>query len=153
MTRSELAERIRAGGLENIKAMSDDELLTNFKHQIAAVVVTNLDPSTPRGTKETIVYATVPPIPPATELRRDALAGIAETDENTLIRGFVSCLDCGEIPPAKILDPLIAQAQNELHLQHLLIIHPDLSIHQYAPNQVKPSHRPTVKFVIEENQE
>ncbi len=151
MRKSELAELIRAGALRNIAAMSDDELLSSHINLIKASISANLDPSFPRGREKTSIFATIPPIPSAHELRQDALAGIAETDETTLIHGFVSCLDCGEIPPAKILDALIAQAENELHLQTLLIAHPELSIHQYAPNLVKPSHRHEVRLYADKN--
>ena len=100
------------------------------------------------------IYASLPPTPTPDELRQRAIGSISApistaADEDELINGFVNCLDCGEIPPAQILDPLIKQAREEMHLQYLLETHPQLSIHQYAPNSLKPSHRPEVKLFAE----
>jgi hypothetical protein len=154
MTRSELAQRIQVGAIKRFKTMSDDELTNNYADRAASAVAADLDPTLPRGRLKTTIYATLPPTPTPDELRRRAIASISApintaADEDELINGFVNCLDCGEIPPAQILDPLIRQARDEMHLQYLLETHPQLSIHQYAPNSVKPSHRPEVKLFAE----
>jgi hypothetical protein len=157
MTRSELAERIQVGAIKRYQIMSDDELMSNYRRGAASAMAAEgrkmapdlrLDPS------NITIYATLPPTPTPDELRRRAIASISApistaADEDELINGFVNCLDCGEIPPAKILDPLIGQAREEMHLLYLLETHPQLNIHQYIPNSTKPSHRPEVKLFTE----